>query len=141
MIIPDASAWIEELRRTGSTAHRALRRLLEQDAEIAVTEPVLMELLAGTRSDGELRVIRRRLLAFPMLRVRDLETYERAATIHRTCRRGGETVRSFVDCLIAAVAIREGASVLHADRDFEVIARHTELRVEPLPRPSRRYGR
>ncbi|MGZ5294241.1 MAG: PIN domain-containing protein [Actinomycetota bacterium] len=37
-----------------------------------------------------------------------------------------------MDCLIAAVAIREGATVLHADRDFDVIARHTDLRIEPL---------
>lgn len=132
MILPDASAWIEEMRRTGSATHLTLRRLLEQGAPIAVTEPVLMELLAGARSDREVWSTRRRLLAFPMLRVQDLVTYERAATIHRACRRGGETVRSFVDCLIAAVAIREDATVLHADRDFDVIARHTELRIEPV---------
>jgi predicted nucleic acid-binding protein len=35
------------------------------------------------------------------------------------------------DCLIAAVAIRNGVSVLHRDRDFEVIARHTDLKVLP----------
>ncbi len=35
------------------------------------------------------------------------------------------------DCLIAAVAIRNGASVLHRDADFDVLARHTPLRIEP----------
>ena len=34
-----------------------------------------------------------------------------------------------MDCLIAAVAIRERAHVLHRDRDFDVIARHTDLRL------------
>jgi predicted nucleic acid-binding protein len=34
--------------------------------------------------------------------------------------------------LIAAVAIREGASILHADRDFDAMARHAGLRVEPV---------
>ena len=37
-----------------------------------------------------------------------------------------------MDCLIAAVAIRESASVLHNDRDFDVIAQHTELQIHPL---------
>ena len=32
--------------------------------------------------------------------------------------------------LIAAVAVRSGATLLHRDQDFEVIARHTPLRVE-----------
>lgn len=46
--------------------------------------------------------------------------------------RAGEPVRSGMDCLIAAVAIRDDATLLHADRDFDVIARHTELRIEPV---------
>lgn len=37
--------------------------------------------------------------------------------------------------LIAAVAIREGATLLHADRDFDTIARHTDLQIEPVPPP------
>jgi predicted nucleic acid-binding protein len=119
------------IRQTGSAAHGRLAGLLRRDAAIAVTEPVLMELLAGARSLREVRATRARLLMFPMLRVGGLETYERASAVWRACREAGEPVRNTVDCLIAAVAIREGASVLHQDGDFDVIARHTELRVEP----------
>lgn len=132
MILPDSSAWIEEMRGTRSPVHLALRGLLEGQADVAMTEPVLMELLAGARSKREVSATRSRLLAFPMLRVQDLVTYERAAAVSRACRTGGEPVRNTLDCLIAAVAIREGASVLHADKDFDVIARHTELRIEPV---------
>ncbi len=132
MILPDSSAWIDEIRGTRSPAHLALRRLLGDGAEIAVTEPVVMELLTGTRSPAEYRATRRRLLAFPLLRVGDLVTYERAVAVQRACRAAGEPVRSMIDCLIAAVAIRESASVLHADRDFDVIARHTGLKIEPV---------
>ncbi len=132
MILPDSSAWIEEMRGTLSPVHLALRRLLEGQAEIAVTEPVLMELLAGARSNREVSTTRRRLLAFPVLRVQDLVTYERAAAVWRSCRSAGEPIRDTLDCLIAAVAIREDASVLHADRDFDAIARHTNLRIEPV---------
>ena len=57
--------------------------------------------------------------------------YEEAVALYRTCRRQGETVRRLIDCLIAALAIRAGVPVLHADSDFDVLARHTPLRVEP----------
>jgi predicted nucleic acid-binding protein len=131
LILPDSSAWIESFRRTGSSADRTLRRLLEAHAPIVITEPIAMELLAGARSLRQLRETRARLLQFPMLRVGGLETYERASAAWRVCREAGEPVRNTIDCLIAAVAIRENASVLHQDRDFDVIARHTELRLEP----------
>ena len=132
MILPDTSAWVEELRKTGSSVHLLLMRHLDTGSEIAVTEPVIMELLAGARNKDELRATRKRMLAFPMLRVDNLVTYERAAVIWRLCRAAGEPVRNTMDCLIAAVAIREGASILHADRDFDVMARHAGLRVEPV---------
>ena len=132
MILPDSSAWIEGFRGTGSAVDLALTRLLDEAQDIAVTEPVIMELLAGARSKRELRTARARLLALPMLRVDDLVTYERASAVRRACRVAGEPVRNSIDCLIAAVAIREDASVLHADRDFDAIARHTDLRIAPL---------
>ncbi len=106
-----------------------MRRLIEQEADIAVTEPVVMELLAGARGDREAREIRVRLLALPLLRVEGLADFERAALLYGTCRREGETIRSLVDCLIAVVAIREGAEILHHDADFDAIARHTELQI------------
>lgn len=132
MILVDTSAWVEEIRRTRSPAHLALTRLLNGGSTIAVTEPVVMELLAGVRSTRELRALRSRILSFPILRVDHLSTYERAAAVWRLCRVAGEPVRNTTDCLIAAVAIREDVPVLHADRDFEAIARHTDLRIEPV---------
>lgn len=92
-----------------------------------------MEILAGARSERHAIRMRTALLAYPLARVFGLDDYETAAAIQRACRAGGESVRSTMDCLIAAVAIREGASILHRDRDFDVIARHTELRIHPVP--------
>ena len=45
-----------------------------------------------------------------------------AAEIYQEMRRRGRTVRSTVDCLISAVAIKTGATILHKDRDFDQIA-------------------
>jgi len=55
-----------------------------------------------------------------------------AANLFRAARRAGLTVRSGVDCLIAACAIRNGLTVLHRDRDFDVIARVSSLEVRDI---------
>jgi predicted nucleic acid-binding protein len=87
-----------------------------------------MELLAGASND-ELTRLGRLLGRFELLPVQGLADYEAAAGLYRRCRRAGETVRKLTDCLIAVVAMRAGAALLHQDQDFEAIARHAPLRV------------
>ena len=53
MILADTSAWVEYDRATGSTADLRLRDLIAADGPVAVTEPVIMEVLAGARTDNE----------------------------------------------------------------------------------------
>jgi predicted nucleic acid-binding protein len=128
LIVVDTSAWVELLRDTGHPAAVELESLLEGD-EVAVTEIVVMELMAGARSLSHLRELRARVLAYPLLRLEGLADYEEAALIYRTCREAGETIRALTDCLIAVPAIRAGAAILHNDADFEAIARRSGLRV------------
>ena len=130
MILVDTSAWIELLRASGHPAHVTLRHHLQRRSPIATTEPIIMELLAGTRSRREHLRVRARLVALPRLTLRGLADFESAAELYRACRSKGATIRKLMDCLIAAVAIRENATLLHNDRDFEVLARHTWLRTE-----------
>ena len=126
MILIDTSAWIEFLRDTGSPICVEVDRLLGED--IAVCDPVRMEVLAGARDDAHLRQLRG-LLARATVVPTGPADYESAAALYRVCRRRGETVRKLIDCLIAAVALREGMAVLHSDADFDAIARHSTLQV------------
>lgn len=89
-----------------------------------------MELLAGTRSAHERSKLRARLIGLPRLALQGPSDFESAAALYRACHSRGATVRKLIDCLIAAVAIRENATVLHNDRDFDVLGRHTRLRIE-----------
>lgn len=127
VIVVDTSAWVEFLRATGSRTHEKLRTLIAEDAPLATTDVVVMELLAGAPTEARVRELRRFLLRFHHLPTGGLGDFERAAAVYRRCRRGGETVRSLSDCLVAAAALRAGASVLGHDRDFEVMARHVGL--------------
>lgn len=122
MILADTSAWIEYLRGTGSRSHLLLRALIEQDEPHFTTDTVLMEVLAGAPDERGLHASRALLARCQLLHTQSPSDYERAAEIHRTCRRGGATIRNLSDCLIGAVALRAGAAVLHADRDFDAIA-------------------
>lgn len=126
MILIDTSAWIEFLRGTESPVCQEVERLL--GAELAVTDPVAMEVLAGARNDKHLQDLRGLLGRAELLRC-DAVDYLAAAMLYRQCRLKGETVRRLLDCLIAAAAIRHGVPVLHSDADFEALARHTELTV------------
>lgn len=129
MILADTSAWVEWLRATGSRVHLRMRELVEAGDAVASTDPVLLELLAGARDDETRRKLRRMLASFDFLPVRGPFDYEDAADLYRACRRSGSTPRSLMDCLIAAVAIRNGVPVLHADSDFELLAETTPLLV------------
>ncbi len=124
VILVDSSAWIEFLRDTGSPACLRVDELLGTD--IAVCEPVWMEILAGARDDRHLSDLRR-LLATATLLPTESADYEEAAALYRSCRRYGETPRKLIDCLIAAIAIRAKVPILHADADFAVLARNTAL--------------
>jgi predicted nucleic acid-binding protein len=126
-VLVDSSAWIEFLRRTESAVDRRLTGLIAEGHPLAVAEPVLMELLMGADDEAHAERLRRFLIGFDLRPLKGLRDAERAADIYRACRRLGYTVCSSLDCLIAAVALREGLPVLAADRDFEVIAEVTGL--------------
>ena len=126
MILIDTSAWVEFLRDTGSPVCNLVDELLV--GEIAVCDAVRMEILAGARDESHLRNLRRLLARATVIRTQNTD-YDDASALYRRCRRQGETVRKLIDCLIAAVAIRADLPIVHADADFNVLARHTELRV------------
>lgn len=129
MILVDSSAWVEFLRATGGPAHRRLRAALEGEAELACTDVIVMEILAGARDEADRDRLRRLLYGQEFLAVDGPADYEQAAELYRLCRQGGETPRKLSDCLIAAVAIRNDAQLLCEDADFDVIARHAPLRL------------
>ena len=128
MILIDTSAWVEFLRDTGSATSDRVDALLEH--EIATCHTIRMEVLAGARDEQHLADLRG-LLARASLLPTEPTDYEAAAALYRTCRRRGETVRKLIDCLIAATAIRSAIPILHSDNDFDVLARHTPLSIEP----------
>ncbi len=122
MILADTSAWVEFDRATESPVDRRLAALIDADGPLAVTEPVVMEVLAGARSDAREDDLRRMLLRFDLLRFDTAADFDAASRIYRRCRRAGVTPRGMIDCMVAAVAWRRGAALLAHDVDLDRVA-------------------
>ncbi len=127
-VLVDSSVWIAYLRDADGPESEVLDRLI-RERRAATTDVVLLEVLAGTTDEERAVQLRRFLAGAELLRQESPVDVEQAAALYRACRRAGETPRSLNDCLIAAVALRHGVPVLHRDRDFTVLARHTHLRL------------
>lgn len=115
MILVDTSVWVEHDRATGSAADLRLTELIATGGPVAVTEPVVMELLAGARDDRREADLRRLLARFDLLRFDPVADFDGAVRIYRQCRAACMTPGGMVDCMIAAVAVRREAVLLAHD--------------------------
>jgi predicted nucleic acid-binding protein len=122
VILADTSAWVEYDRASGSAVDQRLSELIATDGPVAVTEPVVMEVLAGARSDERESQLRRLLLRFDLLGFDVVADFDGAVQIYRRCRAAGITPRGIVDCMIASVAWRCGAALLAHDVDMDRVA-------------------
>ena len=126
-MIVDTSAWVEYTRRTESSYDLFMDAAIRADNPIATPAPVVSELLAGSRSEAEAVEFFQLLRRFEILEPESLGLYLEAARIYRICRRGGFTIRSMIDCLVAATALDKDRPLLARNHDFAVIARYTGL--------------
>lgn len=92
-----------------------------------MTDVVLTEVLQGL-PEPKVKSVESKLAIFPVLQLRTLDDFRRAAAIYRAGRQRGITIRRTTGCLIASVCIRDGVPILHSDRDFDQIAEVSELR-------------
>jgi len=126
MVLFDTSAWVHYFHHGGLN--------FDQIKAVAVCPPVVQEVLQGIKHPAHWRLAYDGLNSMPCFSSpAPLEMYIRASEIFREGRRKGYTIRSSIDCLIAAMAIEAGVPVHHFDRDFDTIARFTPLQIAPTP--------
>ena len=131
MILADTSAWVEYDRASCSAVDRRLVELISaDDGQLATTEPVIMEVVAGARTDERGNQLRRMLARFELLRFDAVADFDGAARMYRACRRAGIKPRGMVDCMIAAVAWRHGATLLAQDPEMSRLAKVVGITME-----------
>jgi len=102
--------------------------------EVVTCLPVIQEVLQGFADERAFVLVRDAMRALPVVESPlGLDLVDQAVELYRSARRAGLTVRSGVDCLVAACAIRHGLTVLHCDRDFDALARISPLDSRRIP--------
>lgn len=123
------------------TKHAAVDRRLGPlilSGEIATCGIIELEILYSARSHDDLVEIRAEheaaFVSVPMKQ----QDFERAIELMATLARAGKHRSAGIpDLLLASVAERTGLTLLHYDRDFDLIAAHSRLQAEwVVPRGS-----
>jgi len=129
MILVDSSAWIEVLRGR----RRETFASIAPPGEIVTCLPVIQEVLQGFDHVAVRRIARAALNDVPTIEEPlTRAVFDEAIELFLSARRAGLTIRSGVDCLIAACAIRNNATLLHVDRDFTKLATVSPLKAQLL---------
>ncbi len=140
MLLVDTSAWVEVFRRPNLIT---LDDIAPDRDAIVTCLPVIQEVLQGFADDRLMQIAHTAMTALPCVESPLARSvFERAVDIYRRARRAGITVRSSVDCLIAACAVLHNLTVIHCDRDYSNIARVITLsQIDLAPLVVRRRSR
>jgi hypothetical protein len=125
----DTTVWVHFFRGTKDPLKERLAGLIADDRACA-TEIVLFEILRGARTQKEYSMLLKDFSALPSLPL-DAKTWQTAWETAFLCRRRGLNIPA-VDTLIASVAMRHGATLMHSDRHYELLCRHTALKTLPV---------
>ncbi len=126
MILVDTSVWVAYFNGQSSARTDALDDLLGVQ-EIIVGDLIMTEVLQGFRSDRHFRQVLRLLQSCPIVTMGGPQLAVRSAEQYRALRRRGITVRKTIDVIIGTYCIVNSIPLLHADRDFDPLARHFGL--------------
>jgi len=124
VILVDTSVWIEVFKK-----HKPLdlEALISFD-DIATCLPVIQEVLQGFRDERPFAIAKESMFNLPVVESPlERSVFEEAVELYRAARRRGFTVRSSVDCVVAACALRHDLIVFHRDRDYGAIAKVSAL--------------
>ncbi len=128
MILVDTSVWIDFLAGRDTLQTRAVTSLVKAREDICICGILLTEVLQGIRDNKEHEktiAVLSELIFLPMTQ----EIFLLAASIYRTCRSRGISIRNATDCMIAATCIQHGVGLLHNDRDIDSISTQFSLQI------------
>ena len=97
--------------------------------QLAFLPVIAQEILQGIRIEKEFKVTRDAIYEFPFIDYDGRTMATQAAELYRMLRLKGVTIRKPNDCLIAAICIRHDFVLIHNDKDFDQIAKHTSLKI------------
>ena len=131
MVLVDTSVWVEVFRKSPRVQ---LASLVDFD-DIVTCLPIVQEVLQGFDAQPAFLRAKASMLALPIVESPiGADVFLESVDLYRAGRRAGVAIRSSTDCVIAACAIRHQLEVLHADRDYDAIAKISSLQSRNIKR-------
>ncbi len=131
-IIVDSSVWIDFFNKNPTSKTEHLKYLLlniSWSSPVIILPLIMQEILQGIEEDNNYITVKENLQGFDCLHYDSYKISINAADLYRLLRKKGITVRKANDCLIAAICIDHKIPLLHNDKDFDNIAKHTSLKI------------
>lgn len=125
----DTSVWIDFFNGKVNPATNLLTELLEEDSEIFTSPVIIQEILQGIKSDKDHDILKEKLFSLNILSIDPIEAALGASDLYRELRKKGITIRETNDILIAFHCIYCNIPILHKDRDFGLISKHSDLKL------------
>jgi predicted nucleic acid-binding protein len=127
-ILVDTSVWVNFFKDIETEASNFLSNSFT-NVIIATCPTIVQEILQGVITDADEQIVKLYFDNLTRLIENPYTLAIEAANLYRKLRKKGVTVRKPNDCLIAVYAIRNNIALLHDDRDFQLIAQHTKLKI------------
>ena len=126
--IIDTSLWIDYLNNIIDKKTDEVADLIYVN-EVILLPVILQEVLQGIRNKKDFITAKKAFIKYPFFEYNEIEMAIEAASLFRFLREKGVTIRKPNDCLIAVICILNSIELLHNDKDFTNIAKHTSLKI------------
>lgn len=128
-VLIDTSVWIDFFKGSVNIQTSILNEYLEKESPVFICPLIIQEILQGIRSDDDYRKVKSNILNLDILLIDPVESSVGAADLYRMLRKKGVTIKKSNDCMIAYYSIYFGIYLLHNDKDFNLIAEKTSLKI------------
>lgn len=127
-VLIDTSVWIDFFNGKVNRQTSLTRKYLDKENVVFICPLIIQEILQGIRNNDDYLEVKTSILSLEILTIEQIESSIGAADLYRSLRKKGVTIKKSNDCMIAYYSIYFGIHLLHKDRDFDLIAKHSELK-------------
>jgi hypothetical protein len=130
--VVDSSVWIDFFNKRPTPQSAEVKSILISSvikSPFIILPVIMQEVLQGIEDTKLFTIVKENLFGLEFI---DLDNYDiavKSAQLFSFLRKKGVTIRKPNDCLIAAICIENNFSIIHNDKDFDNIAKHTSLKI------------
>lgn len=128
-VLTDTSVWIDFFKGSKNRKTDLLNEYPENESPVFICPLIIQEILQGIRNDDDYRKVKSNILNLDILLIDPVESSVGAADLYRKLRKMGVTRKKSNDCMIAFYSIYFGIYLLHNNKDFNLIAEKTSLKI------------